>query len=125
MTYKTEKPNFGPGYTPGDRQAKAELPERHTLLDRFDTEMNTLTQRRGMEYGHPSIDFQRAAFIKRATSECPDPRLRHVLDMIATKMARLVQSPEHFDSWLDIAGYARTAIMVIDAAPAEEQDDDC
>ena len=32
MTYKTEKPNFGPGYTPGDRQAKAELPTHRREL---------------------------------------------------------------------------------------------
>jgi hypothetical protein len=47
--------------------------------------------------------------------ECPDPQIREVLGMIMTKVARLVQTPEHLDSWIDVAGYARTAAMLLDS----------
>lgn len=107
-----KRPNFGDGYTGGERQAQAELPP---ATARFDREMQDLTQRRGAQYGHPFVDFSRAAAIKAILADCPDPRLRHILDMLAVKMARLIHTPDHFDSWLDIAGYARTACMVIDA----------
>ena len=82
--------------------------------EHFDQEILDLTQRRGEIYGPPSEDFRRAAAIKTVVAECPDPQLRHVLEMIGVKMARLVHTPEHLDSWVDIAGYARTACMVID-----------
>lgn len=111
MSYGTSKPNFGPGYTPGPRQAQAELPE---LTAAFDLQIGSITQRRGASYGHPYDDFGRAAQIKEAVSSCPDPRIRHVLEMIGVKLARLAQTPNHLDSWIDIAGYARTAVMVLD-----------
>lgn len=37
--------------------------------------------------------------------------------MICVKIARLIQSPDHLDSWVDIAGYARVAVM---AMPQED-----
>jgi hypothetical protein len=42
--------------------------------------------------------------------------------MIADKMARLCHSPTHFDSWLDIAGYARTAVMMLDERERRDQE---
>lgn len=80
----------------------------------FDKEMQDLTKRRGEVYGHPAVDFARAASLKAIVQDCPDPRLRHVLEMLCVKMARLINTPTHLDSWVDIAGYARTACMVID-----------
>ena len=43
-----------------------------------------------------------------------DPLVRNALRMIGVKMARLVQSPDHLDSVIDIAGYARTIAMIND-----------
>jgi hypothetical protein len=100
-------------YTPGPRQAKAEFPN----TDAFDSALSkqaNVTADRGKIYGHPYDDFGRAAAIKAAVADCPDPRIRHVLEMIAVKMARLVHSPDHLDSFIDIAGYARTGVMVLD-----------
>ena len=74
------------------------------------------------EYGHPRYHFHRSACIKAQLQSCDDVTLRHVLEMIADKMARLVHNPEHFDSWLDIAGYARTALMVMDAREETEKE---
>jgi hypothetical protein len=79
------------------------------------TGSKVITDERGEVYGDPSADFDRAARIEAVVSKCPDPRMRHILYMLATKMARLTHSPYHVDSWADIAGYARTAGMVIDA----------
>ena len=78
----------------------------------------SVTADRGSSYGHPSVHFARVAKMKEVISHCPDKELAHVLDMIADKIARLIESPLHEDSWVDIAGYARTAAMVIDARKA-------
>lgn len=80
----------------------------------FDKAMQSVTQQRGEIYGHPLDDFGRIARIKMVISDCPDPIVQHVLEMIAVKMCRLVETPDHLDSLIDIAGYARTACMAID-----------
>jgi hypothetical protein len=84
------------------------------FAEQFDADIKSITVDRGATYAHPFKDFRRVAAIKAVLSECPDPVLRHALEMIAVKMARLVHSPEHYDSWLDIAGYVRCALMVLD-----------
>ena len=76
--------------------------------------VSDVVRQRGWVYGHPADDFRRVSQIEQVLMECQDPELRHVLLMIAVKMARLVQTPEHRDSWIDIAGYVTTAAMVID-----------
>ncbi|MCA3247339.1 MAG: hypothetical protein ING29_12775 [Azospirillum sp.] len=87
-----------------------------TPLQEFDAAIQKVTQQRGAVYGHPAVDFARANTIKSALVDCKDPLVRHALEMIAVKMARLVQTPDHLDSLIDIAGYARTAAMCIDRA---------
>lgn len=84
------------------------------------TDPKKLTDERGAVYGHPAVDFDRAARLKAVVAEVSDPRLRHALEMICVKMARLIQSPTHLDSWDDIAGYARCGRMVVEyAAPSK------
>lgn len=83
-------------------------------LQEFDAAVARVTQDRGKVYGHPADDFARAAHLKSAVAACPDPRVRHALEMILVKIARLTTTPDHLDSWIDIAGYARTAVMIID-----------
>jgi hypothetical protein len=85
-----------------------------TRIKQFDEAVASITQRRGEAYGHPLDDFGRAAAIKQAVAACPDPEVRHVLEMIGVKLARLATTPDHLDSLVDIAGYARTAAMVLD-----------
>lgn len=85
-------------------------------LAQFDAEITTVTQRRGAVYGHPRVDFDRAARLKAVVAECEDPIARHALEMICVKMARLIETPDHLDSWVDIAGYARTGVMGTDPA---------
>tara|TARA_R110000822_G_scaffold38746_3_gene107115 strand:- start:36 stop:368 length:333 start_codon:yes stop_codon:yes gene_type:complete len=81
---------------------------------RFDDAVASITQERGEAYGHPLDAFGKAVMIKRSVSSCPDPEVRHVLEMIGVKLARLATTPDHLDSLIDIAGYARTAAMLLD-----------
>lgn len=80
----------------------------------FDAAIQRVTEQRGAVYGHPAVDFDRAARLKAVVQECSDPLIRHALEMICVKVARLIQTPSHLDSLIDIAGYARTASMVLD-----------
>lgn len=73
-----------------------------------------LTTERGSVYGHPLDDFGRAAKLKAVVADIKDPELRHAAEMICVKLARLCHTPGHLDSWDDIAGYGRTARMVIE-----------
>lgn len=81
-------------------------------LEQFDSATADVTSQRGAVYAPPAINFTRINRIKEVVAECPDPLVRHALEMIAVKMARLVESPRHLDSAIDIAGYARTIVMV-------------
>ena len=81
---------------------------------RFDAAVQTITKERGEAYGHPVDDFNTASQIKHALTPCKDPVVRHALEMIGVKMARLCHTPDHLDSLIDIAGYARTIAMIHD-----------
>jgi hypothetical protein len=83
-------------------------------LNQFNSAVAVVTDQRGSVYGHPKDDFWRAARLKEVVAECQDPLARHALEMICVKRARLIQTPNHLDSWTDIAGYARTGVMVTD-----------
>lgn len=71
-------------------------------------------------YSHPGDDFAKVAEmagpILRSTI---DPRLRHSLYMIQVKIARLLNTPTHRDSIVDIAGYANTYAMVLERMAEE------
>ncbi len=88
---------------------------KNTNLEAFDVAMaqGAITQERGQVYDHPRNDFDRIAKLTAALPECSDPRVAHILRMLCIKMCRLSHHPEHLDSWIDIAGYARTGVMVI------------
>ncbi len=86
-----------------------------SLLERYDAAVATVTQERNEAYAHPSVNFDRIVRLKAVVADCPDPLVRHALEMIAVKMARLIETPDHLDSWIDVAGYARTAVMCLNA----------
>src|SRR5215469_4617010 len=88
---------------------------RNTNLEAFDKAMSQgeITTQRGAVYDHPRNDFDRIAKLTAALPECTDPRVAHILRMIVVKMCRLSHHPDHLDSWIDIAGYARTGVMVM------------
>lgn len=39
---------------------------------------------------------------------------KEALDMIALKLARLMQNPNHEDHWMDIAGYATLGLELVE-----------
>ena len=57
-------------------------------------------------YGPPEINFKRIADLMKVIDDCKDPLARVALNGIAIKISRLIESPNHQDSWDDIAGYA-------------------
>jgi hypothetical protein len=83
-------------------------------LQMFDTEIATITQRRGDVYGHPLDDFRTAADLMSHFDNVAPVEVRHALRMICVKLARLTTTPNHIDSYVDIVGYARCAVMVLD-----------
>jgi|TARA_R100001443_G_scaffold44540_1_gene57542 hypothetical protein len=75
--------------------------------------LNDIVRQRGEVYGHPQKNFKRIAHLVKVLDECPDDIVRHILYMILVKVSRLVESPEHRDSWDDIIGYVETAFLAL------------
>ena len=105
--------NFGEGAIQSSGKADL-LPGPDGFTDRFDKAIRTITTERGKDYGHPKDDFNRAHRLTQVADECPHPEIRHALRMICVKVARLIQTPDHIDSIIDIAGYARCIAMILD-----------
>lgn len=84
-----------------------------SLLEQFDTAYANVTLDRRDIYGAPEDTYRRIAALRSVVDECPDPQVREVLAMVVTKVARLVQTPDHLDSWVDVAGYARCGVMLL------------
>jgi len=99
-----------------------ELFQTEKYTETFDREVQKITQVRGLDYGHPLDDFNIAQRIRASVASCPNTPVRHALEMIAVKMARLCTTPHHVDSVVDIAGYARTIAMVLDEQNARKDD---
>lgn len=87
------------------------MPDRKLVLDGA---AEAVLRQRNKSYGEPDEDFQRIAAIASAmgfrfTSDGSTRPLTGAdvsLFMIALKTSRLTWSPDHQDSWTDIAGYA-------------------
>ena len=74
-----------------------------------------ITDARGAVYGHPADHFKRTTGMLNALGIGTGlGALDWAFIMICDKLARLRESPEHRDSWEDIAGYARTALMILE-----------
>jgi len=89
--------------------------------EQFDKTIKTITQERGKVYGHPREDFSVAADLMRHFDHLEDHALRHALRMVCVKLARLTTTPDHLDSYVDIVGYVRTAVMVLDKPSSKEK----
>ena len=80
----------------------------------FDQAAAAVVDQRGETYAHPQFNFARIQRLKAVVAECSDPLAREALESICVKISRLIQTPDHLDSWIDIAGYARCGVMVTD-----------
>jgi len=73
-------------------------------------------------YGHPSDDFAKvSAMTAPIVASKVDPRLKHALYMMQVKIARLLNTPNHIDSVIDIAGYANTYAMILEKMEKENE----
>lgn len=95
-------------------EPNGEAPKAPGPLEQFDTSFAGINDRRGETYSHPSDNFRRITHMHEVIRECQHPLVRHALEQIAVKIARVIETPDHLDSLVDIAGYARTAAMVLD-----------
>ncbi len=92
-----------------------------TILD----EANELTSKdRQKVYGHPADDFAKvAAMSAPILASNIDPRLKHALYMVQVKVARLINTPNHHDSIVDLAGYANTYAMILERIEKENKNE--
>ena len=83
----------------------------------------TRVDRQGV-YGHPLDDFRRVGEMTKPILESNiDPALKHALYMIQVKISRLLTTPDHIDSVVDIAGYANTYAMALEKKGNENDKD--
>ena len=71
----------------------------------LDTAKEIIYGERENDYGSASANFKRIATLWSAILGMEVTADQVVLCMIGLKMARLVNTPDHEDSWVDIAGY--------------------
>jgi hypothetical protein len=90
------------------------MKKQKTLLEEFDAAYGIVTSDRREVYGDPQDTYRRISTMRAVIDECADPQVREILGMIVTKVARLIQTPGHLDSWVDVAGYSRCGVMVLD-----------
>jgi len=64
------------------------------------------TKDRGQDYGKPSENFERIASLWAAYKSEPFSAQDVGMMMMLVKISRLMESPLHEDSWVDIAGYS-------------------
>ena len=80
-------------------------------IGQFDQAAETIGHDRTEDYGDPALSFIRIARMWTAiagTSITPQ-QVAHM--MIALKISQLQQQPDHLDSYIDIVGYARCAVL--------------
>lgn len=96
--------------------------KKHELLE----EALRVVKSRGLDYGKPENNFGRIASLWRVYVGNREGRdgsgdLNEAdvcVMMILMKVARLMEKPDHLDSWIDIAGYAACGADVQHVEPA-------
>lgn len=95
-------------------------------------DIGSLLSERGRRYGSYSHVSRIAQGLKRelrcgAAWHALSDAQRESLEMIANKLARIVNAPDpgYVDSWTDVAGYAQLVVDDLGAGwPAETDDED-
>lgn len=75
-----------------------------------------IVESRGTDYGNVLDNHIRIASIWSVILEHPVKPEQVALCMAGTKIARLIQTPTHLDSWLDLAGYASVGSECVQAS---------
>ena len=89
-------------------------------LDVLEEARDLIYGQRADDYGDAQSNFQRMADLVNPIIRKADGNLTATdmaLVMIQVKIARLQESPDHEDSWIDIAGYAALGAQIAITAP--------
>lgn len=84
--------------------------------------MDLVTGDRNREYGEPLDNFQRIADGWQIILSQPVTPHQVALCMAWLKIARLVESPRHVDSYVDAAAYAALALELVEAQDKDAPD---
>lgn len=89
----------------------------------LDTAKVCVTKDRTNTYGSPESNFSAIGRMWGIILGDKDVSPHKVALMLAAlKMARLLKSPEHEDSWVDLAGYAACGGEIMHIGPEQAQD---
>jgi hypothetical protein len=80
-------------------------------IGQFDQAAESIGHDRTEDYGDPALSFNRIAKMWAAIVGAPITAQQVAHMMIALKISRLQQQPDHLDSLIDIVGYARCAVL--------------
>lgn len=100
-----------PGFKPIDFLSEVKPASKGAPDNVLDRAKRLVDGARQQDYGHPKIDFSRTANLwtawlgERLNDELTAEDI--ALLMILLKVSRLRQTPSHYDSITDVAGYAR------------------
>ena len=89
-------------------------------LDVLEEAKDLIYGQRSDDYGDAQSNFQRMADLVNPIIKKADGNLTATdmaLVMIQVKIARLQESPDHEDSWIDIAGYAALGAQIAITGP--------
>ena len=78
-------------------------------------EAAAVIRERGRDYDHPLPNHERIAAMWTVILGATVTPLQVVQCMMAVKLARLIATPEHRDSLVDLCGYAACAETIIDS----------
>ncbi|WP_197747583.1 DUF6378 domain-containing protein [Mycolicibacillus koreensis] len=81
------------------------MPQREAA-DILDTAKKLITRDRNEDYGEAIDDFTRTAKMWEQILGIEISAEQFAQCMIVVKLSRLAHTPNHDDSWVDIAGYA-------------------
>ena len=77
------------------------------LIDAID-----IIQDRGKVYGHPSINFARQSARFSCLLDYPVTPAQAALLMVEVKLARIAESPNHIDSYIDAIAYLSLSLQL-------------
>jgi len=116
-----EPPKAVPRYTPGPRQAKAEIPKQLSEIDEILNE-------RGARYGAFNRHAAITQLLKDAMKVHEEDWMRlsaskkECLEMIQHKIGRIINGDSNYlDSWVDIIGYVQLIINEIQESQANQE----
>lgn len=88
--------------------------------DVLETAKRYVLKDRNATHGEPEDNFGRIAELWTAYKRVPINATDVAVMMTLVKVARIAQSPEHRDSWIDLAGYAACGAGIALRPPEDE-----